>query len=83
MPPDPAALLVVRLAEVAIADFEARMHEVILSYRIGEPVDLHGDVFKIVGFQTEGMSGYWLQSPGMRRLFLPVDLERALRPIVQ
>jgi hypothetical protein len=77
MPSDTAAKLL-RLAEADIAGFEARMREVTPVYEPGDRVELYGEVFEVVSFQRKGMPGYWLRDD----LFLPMDLEGALRPAV-
>jgi hypothetical protein len=78
MPLDPIAELA-RLTEADIAAFEARMRKVIPTYQPGDRVELHGEVFEVVSYQKEGMPGYWLKRES-EVLFLPVDLERVLRP---
>lgn len=50
---------------------------------MGDRVELHGEVFEVASFQPEGMPGYWLKRPGEDALFLPLDLEGALRLVVQ
>jgi len=82
MPSDTAAELL-RLAEKEIVDFEARMREVMPVYEPGDRVELYGEVFEVMSFQREGMPGYWLRRSGKEALFLPADLEEALRPVVQ
>jgi hypothetical protein len=71
----------VRLAEAAIADFEARMREVTPAYERGDRVELHGEVFEVSSYQREGMPGYWLRGE-TEKLFWPMDLESVLRPVV-
>jgi hypothetical protein len=79
---DPVAELV-RLAEDDIADFETRMREVEPFYRVGDRVQLLGEVCEVAAYEWHGMPGYWLRKPGKDDLFLPVDLEGVLWPIVQ
>jgi len=80
MTPDPISEAV-RLAEAAIADFEARMREVTPAYQRGDRGELHGEGFEVSSHQREGMPGYWLRGE-TEKLFLPVDLEFLLRPVV-
>jgi len=80
MTPDPISEAV-RLAKAAIADFEVRMREVTPAYQRGDRVELHGEVFEVSGYQREGMPGYWLRGE-TENLFLPLDLEGQLRPVV-
>ena len=80
MLPDPIAEAV-RLAEAAIANFEARMREVTPAYQRGDRVELLGDLFEVSRYQREGMPGYWLRGEP-EKLFLPTDLEFLLRPVV-
>jgi hypothetical protein len=79
---DPIAELV-RLAEADITDFEARMQEVVPFYRVGDRVQLLGEVYEVAGFERGGMPGYMLRAPGKDDLFLPVDLEGVLWPVMQ
>jgi hypothetical protein len=72
-----------RLGEADIVDFEARMREVAPAYDVGDRVELYGEGFEVAEVQREGMAGYWLKRPGKDALFLPVDLEGVLRPVVQ
>ncbi|HEX4962481.1 MAG TPA: hypothetical protein VF173_16725 [Thermoanaerobaculia bacterium] len=72
----------IRLAEEDIASFEARMRAIAPVYQPGDRVLLHGEWFEIARYEPEGMPGYWLRSLGKHDLFLPLDLERELQPIV-
>jgi hypothetical protein len=72
-----------RLTEADIADFEARMRRVSPAYAVGDRVELHGEVFEVASFQPDGMPGYWLKRPREDARFLPLDLEGALKPVVQ
>jgi len=58
------------------------MREVIPTYQPGEWVELHGEVFEVSSYQREGMPGYWLEGE-KEKLFIPVDMEKVLRPLVQ
>lgn len=80
---EPAVAELVRLAEAEIAAFEVRMRMVVPLYEVGDRLELHGEVFEVAGFEREGMPGYWLKRPGEDVLFLPMDLERVLQPVVQ
>ena len=80
MHPDPITKAV-HLAEADILAFEVRMREVIPAYRPGDRVDLHGEEFEVSSYQREGMPGYWLKG-SKEELFLPVDLEGVLRPVL-
>lgn len=72
---------VIGLAEADIAAFEARMRGVTPSYHRGDQVELHGEVFEVSSHQRKGIPGYWLRGE-TEKLFLPMDLEGLLRPVV-
>jgi hypothetical protein len=82
MPFDAIAELLDR-AEADIADFEARMREITPAYDVGDRVELYGEVFEVSDVQREDMAGYWLRRLGKDAIFLPVDLEGVLQPVVQ
>ena len=58
------------------------MREVTPAYDIGDRVELYGEVFEVAEVQREGMAGYWLRRLGKDSVFLPVDLEEVLRPVL-
>ena len=76
---DPLAELL-RLTEADIAQFEAKLRAVHPTYHPGQKVELHGDMFEVISYQGEGMPGYWLRSK--EEVFLPLDWEGLLRPVV-
>lgn len=69
--------------EQDIAAFEARMRGVEPTYKVGDRVDLYGDIFEIVRYEREtGMPGYWIARKGSEDLFIPIDTEERLQPVV-
>jgi hypothetical protein len=81
MPPDPVSELL-RLVEADIADFEARMRAVVPAYRVGDRVEIYGELFHVSGFTQEGMPGYWLSGERREVLFWAMDQEGVLQPVV-
>jgi hypothetical protein len=71
----------IRLTEVDILAFEARMREVIPAYRPGDRVELYGEEFEVSSYHREEMPGLWLKRSG-EEFFLPVDLEGVLLPVL-
>jgi hypothetical protein len=82
LPTDPSLAELLCEAEAGIADVEARMRQMVPAYPVGDQVDLHGEVFVVASYQPAGMPGYWLRRGGQADLFLPVDLESFLLPVV-
>jgi hypothetical protein len=72
----------IRRAEDDIVSFEGRMREVEPSYRLGDQVELAGELYTVDRYQREGMPGYWLRRQRRDDLFLPIDMERSLRAVV-
>lgn len=67
-------------AEQDIATFEARMRQVEPTYKVGDRVDLYGEIFEIVRYEREvGMPGYWLVREGSEDIFIPIDTETRLQ----
>jgi hypothetical protein len=69
-----------RETEARIADFQKRMRLVEPTYKVGDRVELDGEIFEIVRYEREvGEPGYWLA--GREDLFIPVDTESRLKPV--
>jgi hypothetical protein len=71
-----------RLVEADIADFEARMRAVVPAYGVGDRVELHDEAFEISTMEESEMPGYWLKKQRREPLFLPIDQEHLLKPLL-
>lgn len=73
----------VRRTVADIADFEARMREVSPFYCVGDRVLHLGEAFEVASYDRgTPMPGYWLRAEDRKNLFLPIDLEGVLQPVV-
>lgn len=68
--------------EEALADFDARMQKVTPTYQPGDRVVLHGEEFEVHRYQRgDNMTGYWLRRK-KDEVFIPIDQEDLLRPVL-
>jgi len=71
-----------RLTEVDLAAFDARMQLVPPPYLPGDRVEFHGEVFEVPRYHRgDGLTGYWLLRK-KEETFIPIEWEHVLRPIV-